>query len=56
MSTFRDHMDIVKMLLEKGADPNIPNDDNESPLFWAEANGDKEMQELLLQHGAKPLK
>jgi hypothetical protein len=29
VSTFRDHMDIVKMLLEKGADPNIPNDDNE---------------------------
>jgi hypothetical protein len=56
VSTFRDHMDIVKMLLERGADPNIPNDEDESPLFWAMENKDEEMQELLLKHGAEPLK
>lgn len=55
VSTFRDHMDIVKMLLERGADPNVPNDDDESPLFWAVENRDKAMQELLLGNGARPL-
>lgn len=56
VSAFRDHMDIAKMLLDEGADPNIPNDDEESPLFWAVENKDEAMQKLLLEHGAEPLK
>jgi hypothetical protein len=50
VAVYRGHPDVVKLLLEKGANPNIPNNKDESPLYWATLNG--RMTELLIQYGA----
>jgi ankyrin repeat protein len=50
-------LDIVRLLLERGADPTWPDaDDSErgAALHAAAARGDREMVELLLEHGADP--
>jgi hypothetical protein len=56
VATYRNHIEVVKLLLEKGADPNLCNESNEAPLYWAAINGNQEMQELLLKNGATDLK
>jgi hypothetical protein len=43
-------------LLDRGADPNLRNDTDEAPLYWAAVNGNQEMQELLIKHGSTDLK
>jgi RNA polymerase sigma factor (sigma-70 family) len=51
------HMEIVKFLLARGADPNVPLEHmapHGSPLYAAVTNGDYEMAKLLLEHGAHP--
>ncbi|HHT0594871.1 TPA: ankyrin repeat domain-containing protein [Legionella anisa] len=46
--------DSVKALLDVGADPNIPNkDNNKTALHFAVCRGKKEVVELLLSKGAK---
>jgi hypothetical protein len=52
VAVFRDHIDVVRLLLERGAEPNISNNVDESPMYWACANGNGEMQALLEQYGA----
>ena len=52
VAVYRDHIDVVRLLLERGADPNIPNDVHESPMYWAWENGNEEMEALLEQYGA----
>jgi ankyrin repeat domain-containing protein 50 len=52
VAVYRDHINVARLLLERGAKPNIPNDIGESPMYWAFANGNKEMQALLEQYGA----
>ena len=52
VAVYRNHIDVVRLLLERGAEPNIPNDVHESPMYWACANGNREMQALLEQYGA----
>jgi ankyrin repeat protein len=51
------HYDIVKLLLDRGADPNIP-EEGIAPwghaLHSAVVNGHKEIVKLLLEHGAYP--
>lgn len=42
--------DDVRLLLQKGADPNIRNDAGATALMWA--MGDPEKTRLLLEHGA----
>ena len=44
--------DLVKLLLENGADVNVRDDDGNTPLTNALSNGDKEMMKLLLKYGA----
>jgi ankyrin repeat domain-containing protein 50 len=56
VATYRNHIEVVKILLEKGADPNLCNESNEAPLYWAAINGNQEMQDLLLKNGATDLK
>lgn len=51
------HYDIVKLLLEHGADPNIPEEGiapRGHALHSAVVNGHKEVVKLLLEHGAYP--
>jgi hypothetical protein len=42
--------DIVKLLLERGADPNVYT--YQSATYWAVSFGDKRLVDLLLDHGA----
>ncbi|KAM3087481.1 hypothetical protein ACMFMG_001567 [Clarireedia jacksonii] len=53
VACFRNHPEVVKILLERGADPNLANDVGESPLYFAIYHDSKsEMVELLLKYGA----
>lgn len=53
VACYRDHPEVVKLLLERGADPDIPNSTGESPMYWANFNDpDGEVVELLLNYGA----
>jgi len=56
VATYRDHIDVVRLLLERGADPNLCNESDEPPLYWASINGNQEMQDLLLKNGATDMK
>jgi len=48
----RRDVEIVKMLLEAGADPNARQERGFAPLHDAAANGNARLVELLLTHGA----
>lgn len=46
--------EIVRLLVESGAPPNVPQEGGWVPLHQAALSGDKEMVILLLEHGADP--
>ena len=46
-------VDMVRLLLERGADPNICTNDHRTPLHRASFYGLLEAAQLLLSHGAK---
>src|SRR6267143_7002720 len=50
------HLHIVRLLLEHGADPNLPEElaPDGLALYWACCKNHLEIAELLLQHGANP--
>lgn len=48
------HAEIVTFFMENECDPNIINEDHESPLWLASGNGNREIVEILLNHGSKP--
>lgn len=51
------HLEIVRLLLERGADPNLPEEGiapQGHALYSAAANGHYEVARLLLEHGAHP--
>jgi ankyrin repeat protein len=53
----RGHLDVVRLLLERGADPNLPEEGiapRGHALYSAAANGHYEVAKLLLEHGAHP--
>lgn len=53
----RGHIEIVKLLLEHGADPNLPEEQiapHGHALYSAVYNGHYEVAKLLLEHGAYP--
>jgi ankyrin repeat protein len=50
------HEPIVRLLLERGADPNVRDDgDHAFPLHFAAENQDLPVIQLLLAHGADPI-
>src|SRR6266478_5389704 len=49
----RRDVEIVKMLLEAGADPNARQESGFVPLHVAASNGNAALVELLLKHGAR---
>jgi ankyrin repeat protein len=50
------HLHIVRLLLGKGADPNIPEDAAQQglALYWACCGNHLPVAQLLLEHGANP--
>ena len=46
------HLDMTRLLLDHGVDPNIKRKDLWSPLHLASANGHLKIAELLIQRGA----
>jgi ankyrin repeat protein len=53
----RGHIEIVKLLLDRGADPNLPEEGiapRGHALYSAVYNGHYEIARLLLEHGAYP--
>ncbi len=46
--------DIIRVLLEGGADPHGRSKDGNTALHWASRNGHVEVVRILLQAGAKP--
>ena len=46
--------EIVRLLLERGADPNAAQASGHVPLDAARQNGDDELADLLIEHGATP--
>ena len=47
------YAEIVKLLIEKGANVNQADNDGHTPLYWAVKNGHTEIVELLKAAGAK---
>lgn len=45
---------LCRLLLERGADPNVAQAGGWTPLHQAAAHGRRELVELLLEHGAAP--
>jgi len=48
------HKCVVSLLLENGADPNVPNDFGTTPLHFAVSSGKTEFVRSLLSYGANP--
>mmetsp|Transcript_15409 Transcript_15409/g.11217 ORF Transcript_15409/g.11217 Transcript_15409/m.11217 type:complete len:126 (-) Transcript_15409:178-555(-) len=54
MASANGHAEIVKVLLENGADPNVINEAGNTALHWAALNGKEDVVKLLLQYKADP--
>ncbi|XP_038607034.1 ankyrin repeat and SOCS box protein 3 isoform X1 [Tachyglossus aculeatus] len=52
LATIRGHLEIVRILLEAGADANSFTLEETTPLFLAVENGHTEVAKLLAEHGA----
>lgn len=56
LSARNGNANVVKVLLDAGADPNMIDDVERSPLHYAAKHGNGSVVELLLTHGADPNK
>jgi ankyrin repeat protein len=45
--------ELVKLALERGADPDLPQGGGFRPIDAARQNGDSRVEQLLLEHGAE---
>ena len=50
------NLNMIKILLDIGADINAKDHINWTPLFWATCYGNEEVVKYLLEHGAKLIK
>lgn len=51
-STKGDHLEVVRILVEGGADLNAKDKRGLTPLDWATREGNEAVREFLLNHGA----
>ena len=54
LAAYHGHLEAVRLLLERGADPNQANDKGQTPLAGAVFKGGVEIIQALLAHGADP--
>ena len=47
------HFDMVKILIERGAEVNVENNNGETPLHYASAYGQENVAEFLISNGAE---
>ena len=47
------HKEIAELLIAKGADVNVKNEDGETPLDWANWSSHAETADILCKHGGK---
>jgi hypothetical protein len=47
------HVSVVQLLIDRGANLNLPNSQGRTPLSCARSRGHKEVEEALLKAGAK---
>ena len=48
------HGDVVRLLLNMGADPNMGDRHSGTPLYYAARNGQEDVTKLLIDEGADP--
>ena len=48
------HKDVIQLLLERGAKPNMPDKDGWTPLYWATQHANREVMQVLIERGADP--
>lgn len=53
-TSFQNHIEIMKLLLDHNCDPTICDKDNQSPLFVASLNGCTEIVKLLMNYSCYP--
>jgi ankyrin repeat protein len=51
-ASYYGHKDIVKYLIEIGANVNTTSIDGKTPIYWAKQNGHREVVDLLIHYGA----
>jgi ankyrin repeat protein len=49
----RRSLEVVRLLLDRGADPNVPDSDGTKPYALAKRLGDQDLAALLVQRGAR---
>ncbi|MDB4530926.1 ankyrin repeat domain-containing protein [bacterium] len=47
------HNGAVELLIGKGLDVNAKDEDGDTPLDWANGNGNRRIADLLRKHGGK---
>jgi ankyrin repeat protein len=53
LAAYTGSVELVELLLAKGADPNARADKGATPLVAASRQGHKKVEAVLLRHGAK---
>ena len=56
VAAYKGHEDVVQLLLDRGAKPNLADHMGHTPLHWAASHGHKGVVQLLLERGAEPRK
>jgi ankyrin repeat protein len=54
LAAWKNHVDVVRCLLEAGADKNAKNDQGDTPIHWAVDLGHVDAVRCLLEAGADP--
>jgi hypothetical protein len=53
LAAYRGHTDVARLLIASGARVNVHTREGITPLNWAQRNGNSEVVQLLITHGAQ---